>query len=216
MQGVRGARSDVVKSELIPLNGDPPIPITRDVTLVGRREFCDVTIPHPSLSKRHCILVRTDGLLIIRDLISTNGTKVNGQRVMWAALLPNDRLSLGRMKFKVYLGPDDVLSPSELGQRRPAAEVAEAGVEASPAPVLNPALASINAHGFSEPSPPFFPVLSPGCAQPEPAVVFGEGAPPLPRTSEPIPLSLDDDDDDEGLEIYDDPHSEPFFIELDD
>jgi hypothetical protein len=206
-----------VKSELIPLNGDPPIPITRDVTLVGRREFCDITIPHASLSKRHCILVRTDGLLIVRDLISTNGTKVNGQRVMWAALLPNDRLSLGRVKFKIYLGPDDALSPSELGQRRPGAEGPDLKPEPESTfiPDVTPALAAFTAHGFSEPSPPFFPVLNPGGAQPEPAVVFGQGAVPVPRTSEPIPLSLDDDDD-EGLEIYDDPLSEPFFIELDD
>jgi pSer/pThr/pTyr-binding forkhead associated (FHA) protein len=84
-----------MKAELVPLNGDPPIPITRDVTVLGRREFCDVRIDHPSLSKRHCVLVRTDGLLIIRDLATTNGTKVNGQRVMWAALLPNDRLTMG-------------------------------------------------------------------------------------------------------------------------
>jgi hypothetical protein len=108
-----------MKSELVPLNGEEPIPITRDVTVVGRREYCDVVIPHASLSKRHCVLVRTDGLLIVRDLISTNGTKVNGQRVMWAALLPNDKLTLGRVKYRVYLGPDTELSPSELGNRSP-------------------------------------------------------------------------------------------------
>src|SRR3954454_4305177 len=102
-----------MKSELIPSNGDPPIPITKDLTVVGRREFCDVAISHSSLSKRHCVIVRTDGLLMVRDLASTNGTKVNGQRVMWAALLPNDRLALGRYKKKVYLVPDDQPGPSE-------------------------------------------------------------------------------------------------------
>ena len=103
-----------MKAELVPTNGDPPIPIVKDVTVIGRREFCDVSVAHPSLSKRHCVVVRTDGLLMIRDLLTTNGTKVNGQRVMWAALLPNDRLTLGRYKFRVYLGPDDAPSPSEL------------------------------------------------------------------------------------------------------
>lgn len=102
-----------MKAELVPVNGDPPIPITRDVTVVGRREYCDVQIPHASLSKRHCVLVRTDGLLMVRDLATTNGTKVNGQRVMWAALLPNDRISLGGYKMRVYLGPDTQPSPSE-------------------------------------------------------------------------------------------------------
>ena len=102
-----------MKSELVPIDGDAPIPIVKDVTVLGRREYCDIEIRDASLSKRHAVVVRTDGLLMIRDLASTNGTKVNGQRVMWAALLPNDRLTLGRYKFKVYLGSDDAPSPSE-------------------------------------------------------------------------------------------------------
>lgn len=114
-----------MKAELVPFNGDPPIPITRDITVVGRREYCDIQIDHTTLSKRHCVLVRTDGLLMLRDLATTNGSKVNGQRVMWAALLPNDRLTLGGYKMRVYLGSDDAASPSELNSRR--------GVAAAPA-----------------------------------------------------------------------------------
>jgi pSer/pThr/pTyr-binding forkhead associated (FHA) protein len=102
-----------MKAELVPDNGDPPIPITRDVTVVGRRDYCDVIIDDPSLSKRHCVLVKTDGLLVIRDLGTTNGTKVKGQRIRWAALLPDDRISMGSYKVRIYLGPDDTLSPSE-------------------------------------------------------------------------------------------------------
>ena len=67
-----------------------------------------------SLSKRHCVLVKTDGLIVIRDLGTTNGTKVKGQRVRWAALLPDDRLTLGSYKMRVYLGPDDLPGPSEM------------------------------------------------------------------------------------------------------
>jgi pSer/pThr/pTyr-binding forkhead associated (FHA) protein len=102
-----------MKAELVPLDGGPPIPITRDLTVVGRREYCDVQIDHPSLSKRHAVLVKTDGLLILRDLASTNGTKVKGQRIRWAALLPEDRIAFGSRKFRVYLGPDDMPGPSE-------------------------------------------------------------------------------------------------------
>lgn len=102
-----------MKAELVPENGDDPIPIHRDITVFGRRSYCDVVINHTSLSKRHAVLIKTDGLLIIRDLISTNGTKVKGQRVRWAALLPGDRIALGAYKFRVYLGPDDLPAPSE-------------------------------------------------------------------------------------------------------
>jgi predicted component of type VI protein secretion system len=108
-----------MKAELVPENGDPPIPIVRDLTVVGRREFCDVVIPHHSLSKRHCLLVKTDGLLVIRDLGTTNGTKVKGQRIRWAALLPDDRITLGSYKFRVYLGPNEAPGPSELVRGRP-------------------------------------------------------------------------------------------------
>lgn len=96
-----------MRAELIPVEGGPPIPITKDITVVGRREYCDIQIDDPSLSKRHCVLVKTDGLLMIRDLATTNGTKVKGQMIRWAALLPNDRITLGKRKFRVYLGPDD-------------------------------------------------------------------------------------------------------------
>src|SRR4051812_24249323 len=105
-----------MKAELVPTNGDAPIPITKDVTVVGRGHYCDVRVDHPSLSKRHCVLVKTDGLLVVRDLASTNGTKVKGQKIRWAALLPHDRISFGTYKFRVYLGPDDAPGPSELAR----------------------------------------------------------------------------------------------------
>src|SRR6478672_8888833 len=101
----------LMKAELIPVDGGAPIPITRDVTVVGRREFCDIQVDHPSLSKRHCVLVKTDGLLVIRDLATTNGTKVKGQKIRWAALLPEDRISLGGYKIRVYLGSDEMPAP---------------------------------------------------------------------------------------------------------
>ena len=95
-----------MRAELIPNNGGPPIAITRDITVVGRREYCDIQLDDPSLSKRHCVLIKTDGLLMIRDLATTNGTRVKGQIIRWAALLPNDQISIGKLKFRVFLGPD--------------------------------------------------------------------------------------------------------------
>lgn len=95
-------------AELIPLDGTKPISIARDITLVGRkRGICDVVIDHSSISKVHCALAKTDGLLFLRDLGSTNGTRVNGQRVTRGALLPGDELSIANVKFRVHLGPGD-------------------------------------------------------------------------------------------------------------
>ena len=97
-----------MRAQLIPLDGGPPVEITRDLTLVGRKEACDLRLDHKSVSKMHCVIVKTDGLLLLRDLGSTNGTRVNGQRVRRAALLPNDQLTIAGFKFRVHLGPEEL------------------------------------------------------------------------------------------------------------
>ncbi len=151
-----------MKAELVPENGDPPIPVVRDVTVVGRREYCDVVIANRSLSKRHCVLVKTDGLLVIRDLATTNGTKVKGQKIRWAALLPDDRISLGAYKLRIYLGPDDMPSPSEQYQARariggrngatPETAGAVGGTSTGPWPAASAAAKVDVPVGFPEPS----------------------------------------------------------------
>lgn len=93
-------------AQLIPLQGGEPITIDRDVTVVGRAsEHCDLLLHRKSVSKMHCVIVKTDGLLFVRDLSSTNGTKVNGQRILRGALLPGDQLSFAGEKFRVHMGP---------------------------------------------------------------------------------------------------------------
>lgn len=120
-------------AQLVPLEGGAPITLSRDLTVVGRnREVCDLLINKSSISKLHCLLVKTDGLLFVRDLGSTNGTKVNGQRIIRGALLPGDQLAFANVKFRVHLGPDE--EPVESDQhtevitnpgRRPEPEAAE-------------------------------------------------------------------------------------------
>ena len=95
-------------AQLRSLDGSVTIPITRDLTVVGRKKgLCDIVLKSSSVSKLHCVIARTDGLLFIRDLGSTNGTKVNGQRVSRGALLPGDELTFANVRFKVHLGPGD-------------------------------------------------------------------------------------------------------------
>jgi len=96
-------------AKLIPVDGSPPLLIIREVTLVGRKGGeCDIALEHPSISKLHCAIARTDGLLFVRDLGSTNGTKVNGQKVIRGALLPGDELTFANIRFKVFLGPGEM------------------------------------------------------------------------------------------------------------
>src|SRR5579871_2705348 len=114
-----------MRAQLIPLDGGAPIEIVKDMTLVGRKEDVDLRLDHKSVSKLHCVIVKTDGLLLVRDLGSTNGTRVNGQRVRRAALLPNDQLHIASVKFRVYLGPGEPpVSANEHTQRIDANELA--------------------------------------------------------------------------------------------
>ena len=93
-----------MRARLVPSDGGPPVDLVKDLTLVGRNDDCDLRLDHKSVSKLHCIIVKSDGLLLIRDLGSTNGTRVNGQRVRRAALLPNDSLHIANVKYLVKFG----------------------------------------------------------------------------------------------------------------
>src|SRR5215218_11338095 len=100
-----------MRAQLVPLDGGTPIDILKDLIVVGRKEDCDLRLEHKSVSKQHCVIVRTDGLLLLRDLGSTNGTRVNGTRVRRAALLPNDQVTIASFKFRVHFGPGEASPP---------------------------------------------------------------------------------------------------------
>jgi adenylate cyclase len=80
---------------LIPLEGGDPIPLARDTLVVGRRDGSDIRLPHPNVSSRHAELrLNPKGFWTIEDLESSNGTKVNG-----------DKISAKRKK-KIYTGDE--------------------------------------------------------------------------------------------------------------
>ena len=101
-----------MQARLIPTDGGAPFIFEKDLVLVGRNEECELRLDHKSISKLHCILVKTDGLLLVRDLGSTNGTRVNGQRIRRAALLPNDHFSVANFKYRVAFEADAPAAPA--------------------------------------------------------------------------------------------------------
>lgn len=56
--------------------------LTLDKYVIGRSDSCDICIADPTISGKHCTLVKLDdNSYAIRDDNSTNGTKVNDQQV---------------------------------------------------------------------------------------------------------------------------------------
>ena len=67
--------------ELVPMGGGDPIPLIKELMLVGRRESCDITLRFANVSAHHCELRFENGYLYIRDLGSSNGIKINGVKL---------------------------------------------------------------------------------------------------------------------------------------
>ncbi len=70
------------------------------IRTIGRAVGADFIVDAALVSRVHCRLTaRADGELEVRDLDSTNGTFVNGQRVETAQLAPGDRVQVGRVEL---------------------------------------------------------------------------------------------------------------------
>jgi len=78
-------------------------PLLAAITVLGRDNAADVILDDPGISRRHTeIRVTSDGphlVTNIRDLGSTNGTFVNGERITSQRLADGDRVNVGRTKL---------------------------------------------------------------------------------------------------------------------
>ena len=69
--------------------------------VLGRSRACDVVLSGEAVSRQHAQLFFRDGNWVIRDLGSTNGTRVNGVRVGRCRLRPGDRVALGDALLRI-------------------------------------------------------------------------------------------------------------------
>lgn len=101
--------------------------IPSTVTVIGRRQECDLCIPLMIISRRHCQLNFDENTVHIRDLGSRNGTFVNGRKIEETELSPGDMLEVGPLKFTVQINgePAVVETPSSQQDQQKQAKTAE-------------------------------------------------------------------------------------------
>ena len=80
--------------------------LEKPVTRIGRREGNDWMIQHGSVSGTHCEVEKTNTGFVLRDLGSTNGTKVNGDIVKFSGIFKNDVIVIG--DISIMIDGDDV------------------------------------------------------------------------------------------------------------
>jgi predicted component of type VI protein secretion system len=88
-------------AQLVALTEGPSILLDKPILLIGRHPECDIQIESRKISRRHCCVAQVNDYLIVRDLGSTNGIRINGVRVMEGRLAAGDELTIGNYRYRV-------------------------------------------------------------------------------------------------------------------
>jgi predicted component of type VI protein secretion system len=87
--------------QLVATSEGPNIPLDKPIVLIGRHQECDIQIPSRKISRRHCCVAQVFNYLVVRDLGSTNGVRINGTRAVEGKLAPGDELTIGNLTYRV-------------------------------------------------------------------------------------------------------------------
>lgn len=111
--------------------------------IIGRKSTADLRIPMAEVSRSHCEIALTGGQLLLRDLNSSNGTLVNGQRVTKVALKAGDRIMVGPVVFTVQIDgrPANITAAPPVGAAPAAAAARPTAATRLQPPVSAPAAA---------------------------------------------------------------------------
>lgn len=117
-----------------------------DQLVIGRDATHAVSINDAEVSRKHARLMFQGGKYVIEDLGSTNGTFVNGQRLVSPAVLkPGDVVSLGEQIVLMYEGLSADAGATMIGRKSPRTAVATPAPQVPPAPAYAAAPAPVPA-----------------------------------------------------------------------
>jgi hypothetical protein len=108
-----GLQGGPMPAFLVPLQpGALVIPLEKAILLVGRQSDCDVSLTTSrKISRKHCCIAIVNDNVIVRDLGSTNGISINGERVKSEGRVRmGDELCIGDVRFR--LQRDATIPPS--------------------------------------------------------------------------------------------------------
>lgn len=100
-------------ARLIALAGGTDIVVDSALVLVGRHPGCDVRLDSCQVSRIHCCLTRVSDEIFVRDLASTNGTKINGRRAESGRLRAGDELSIAHLRYRMEKGQAEPASRAD-------------------------------------------------------------------------------------------------------
>ena len=107
---------------MYPVGGGDPIPLTKAEIVIGRRPGNDIRLDFENISGKHCKLRFANGLWMVRDLGSTNGTTVNGSLLASEqSVMPDEELGIAGHLFTIDYepaGPEAFLEFPQRTRRR--------------------------------------------------------------------------------------------------
>jgi hypothetical protein len=91
---VREGPDGVSFAEVV-LSDGSRVGVRADPVVIGRMPECEIVLADPNVSRRHAELRRVDDTVVVTDLGSTNGTRVNGTAVREQTLASGDEITVG-------------------------------------------------------------------------------------------------------------------------
>jgi FHA domain len=102
-------------ARLVALDDGPDINLDRAMVVVGRHPSCDTRLDSLRVSRHHCCMTQENGEVMVRDLGSTNGIRINGQRVEIGRIRPGDELSIAHIRYRLENGQGQEQTIAEAG-----------------------------------------------------------------------------------------------------